>query len=70
MHRTLQRNLQEVIGILGHVQLSLLHAGHGPAVVQVSLVDCDGQVVLYEVRGGGEVEVPLEGFQQEELHVQ
>lgn len=69
MQLTLQGNLQEVVSILGHVQFGLLHAGHRPAVMEVSLVDGDGQVVLYEMSGRREVQVPLEGFQQEQLHV-
>lgn len=67
---TLQGDLQEVLHVLGHVQLGLLQAGDGPAVVEVSLVDGDGQVVVDEVRGRGEVQVPLEGLQQQQLHVQ
>ena len=38
--------------------------------MEVPLIDCNRQAVLYEVCGCGQVEVPLEGLQQEELHVQ
>lgn len=67
---TLQGNFQEVVGVLCHVHFSLLQAGHGPAVVEISLTDGDGQVVVDKMSSGGQVEVPLEGFQEEQLHVQ
>lgn len=66
---TLQGNLQEVISILCHVYFGLLQAGHGPAIMEVSLVDSNRQVVVYEMSSRGKVKIPLEGFQKEQLHV-
>lgn len=70
MQLTLQGNLQEVVSILGHVQLGLLQAADGPAVMQVCLLDRSRQTVVDEVSGCGEVQVPLEGLQQQQLHVE
>lgn len=67
---TLQRHLQEVIRIFGHVELSLLQANHRPAVVQVRLVHGFREVILDEVGSRGKAEVPLEGLQQQQLHLQ
>lgn len=69
MNPTLQGNLQEVISILCHVHLSLLQAGHGPAVMEVSLLDSNGQVVVDEMSSCGQVKVPLESFKEEQFHV-
>lgn len=66
---TLQGNFQEVISVLGHVEFGLLQAGHRPAIMEVSLLDGNRQVVVNEMSGCGEVEIPLEGFQQEQLHM-
>lgn len=66
----LQGNFQEVISILGHVEFGLLQTRHGPAIMEIFLVDSDRHVILNEMSSCGEVEVPLEGLQQEQLHVQ
>lgn len=70
MQLTLQGDLQEVVHILGHVELGLLQAGDGPAIVEVSLVDSNRQTVVDEMSSCGEVQVPLEGLQQQQLHVE
>lgn len=70
MQLTLQGNLQEVISILGHVELGLLQAADGPAIMEVCLMDRSRQTVVDEMSGCGEVQVPLEGLQQQQLHVE
>lgn len=70
MQLTLQGDLQEVISILGHVQPGLLQAADGPAIMEVCLMDRSRQTVVDEMSGCGEVQVPLEGLQQQQLHVE
>lgn len=38
--------------------------------MEISLMDSDRQTVVNEMSSSGEVEIPLEGLQQQQLHVE
>lgn len=68
---TLQGDLKEVVGILLEALFGLARAGGGPAVaVLVLLADGGQEVVVQEVGGRGQAEVPVEGRQQQQLRAQ
>lgn len=59
------------MGILLEALFGLAHAGGGPAVaVLVLLADGGQEVVVQEVGGCGQAEVPVEGRQQQQLRAQ
>lgn len=68
---TLQGDLQEVVGVLPEALFGLAGAGGGPAVaVLVLLADGGQEVVVQEVGGRGQAEVPAEGLQEQQLRAQ
>lgn len=68
---TLQGDLQEVMGILLKTLFGLAGTGGGPGVAVVVLLADGGQeVVVQEVSGCGQAQVPAEGLQEQQLRAQ
>ena len=69
LHITLQRHFQEVVGVLVHECFGLGEGGEGPAVVEVAFLHGGLEVEVNEVGWRGDAQVPAEGLQQQQLHL-
>lgn len=57
------------MGVLVHEGFGLGEGGERPAVVEVALLHGGLEVVVDEVGGRGDAQVPVEGLQQQQLHL-
>lgn len=57
------------MSVFVHEDLGLGEGGQGPAVVEVAVLHRGMEVVVDEVGRRGHAQVPVEGLQQQELHL-
>lgn len=68
---TLQGDLKEVVGVFLEALFGLAGTGAGPGVaVVILLADGSQEVVVQEVSGRGQTQVPAEGLQEQQLRAQ